>query len=149
MLKQQRIQIPMKQLNFQTIKCSFLHFVQVLSQRALQKIYITSEVGNKKCNYFCISVQIGQCYDGEKNLNENITFKTVYLMGLGDALIYVNCRNVLNLDRYFYPDSLYSCRPLKRVFQWPSKYQDPLCILIKKILSFIVKTYFCFCIVSI
>lgn len=53
-------------------------------------------------------------------------------MGLGDALIYVNCRNVLNLDRYFYPDSLFSCRPLKRVFQWPSKYQDPLCILIKK-----------------
>lgn len=69
----------------------------------------------KNVNYFCISVQIGQCYDGEKNLNENITFKTVYLMGLGDALIYVNCRNVLNLDRYFYPDSLYSCRPLKQL----------------------------------
>lgn len=61
--------------------------MRVLSYRALQKIYITSEVGNKKCNYFCIlSVQIGQCYDGEKNLNENITFKTVYLMGLGGCI---------------------------------------------------------------
>lgn len=46
--------------------------------------------------------------------------------------MYVNCRNVLNLDRYFYPDSSYSFRPLKRVFQWPSIYQDPFGILKEK-----------------